>query len=71
MESLVSQLSYKVFITFQHNGMIISDKLIAAFYSEDDAYRYAYEVLDDYNVLGDKCVVVVKYNGRVTNRLTN
>lgn len=71
MESLVSQLPYQVFITFQHNGMIISDKLIAAFYSEDDAYRYAYEVLDDYNDLGDKCVVTIKYNGRATNRLTN
>lgn len=71
MESLVSQLPYQVFITLQHHGMIISDKLIAAFYIEDDAYRYAYEVVDNYNDLGDKCVVTVKRNGTVTNRLTN
>ena len=71
METLISQLPYQAFITFQHNGMIVSNKLIAAFYSEDDAYRYAYEVLDDYEDLGDKCVVTIKYNGRITNSLTN
>lgn len=67
----MEQLIYHVHVSFEHNGSTILDKLIAAFYIEDDAYSFAHEVLNRYNDLGDKCVVVVKRDGSITNRLYN
>ena len=67
----MEHLFYHVHVTFQHNGVIILDKLIAAFISNGDALDFAYEVLKRYNDLGDKCVVTVKKDGSIIKRLYN
>ena len=67
----MEQLFYHVHVTFQHNGLIVCDKLVAAFNIEDDAYSFAYEVLNRYTDLGDRCVVTVKRDDSITSRLSN